>query len=171
MEIKNIQIRKNSMYPEIINASDSSKTVAILQDLLSSRQGELAGVMQYFYQAVLANQFEQEIGEILEEISVVEMEHVELLMNAIVAFGGNPKYDNSRGQPFNTSYINYSSKLKDILEANIIGEQIAIREYTNAINLVDNKSLKDLLARIIEDEQLHLNTFKNLKNTTKFLSI
>jgi len=37
--------------------------------------------------------------------------------------------------------------------------------------MVTNQSLKDLIGRIIEDEQIHLNIFKNLKNTVNFLSI
>lgn len=171
MEINNIQIRGNSSYPEIANATNDPSTVAILKELLSSKQGEIAGIMQYFYQSSIARQADPSIADILEEISVVEMVHMGLLMNAIVSFGGMPKYNNGKGQPFNASYVNYSTKLKDMLDANIVGEQQAIKDYLNAQNLVKNQSLKNLLNRIIEDEQLHLTAFKTMRSTVGFLSL
>ena len=171
MEITNIKIRGNTPYPQIINANNDARTVQVLKDLLSSKEGEITGIMQYFYQASIAKQTNQDIADILEEISIVEMEHMELLMDAIIAFGGNPTYSNSQGQPFNANYINYSTKLKDMLDANISGEEQAIKNYYKAQQLVSNMSLKELLARIVEDEQLHLQAFKTLRNTVGFLSL
>ena len=171
MEINNIQIRSGGEYPQIINAGNDPKIVTILKELISSRQGELAGVMQYIYQSTIARQVNNDIADILEEISIVEMQHIELLMNAIVEFGGMPTYNNGKGQPFNSSYVNYSTKLKDMLDVNILGEQQAIKDYINAQKFISNQSLKNLINRIIEDEQLHLNTFKTLKSTVGFLSI
>jgi len=171
MEILNIQIRANNTYPEITNAVNDPRTVMILKDLLSSREGEISGIMQYFYQSRIAKEVDTNIAGLLEEIAIVEMEHMELLMDAIIAFGGTPKYDNSKGQPFSANYINYSTKLKQMLEANIMGEEQAIKDYLNAQRLVENQSLKDLLERIVEDEKLHLNAFRNISNTVEFLSI
>ena len=166
-----IKVRLDSDYPQIVNAVDDPKVVAILKDLLSSRQGEIAGILQYFYQSRIANSTDEDVARLLEEVSIVEMGHMELLMNAIVMFGGTPIYNNSRGQYFNASYINYSIKLKDMLDNNIVAEQSAIQDYTNAQRLVSNQSLKDLFARIIEDEQIHLQTFKKLRDSVSFLSI
>lgn len=171
MDIKDIKVRLDSDYPQIVNAADDPKVVAILKDLLSSRQGEIAGILQYFYQSRIANSTDEDVARLLEEVSIVEMGHMELLMNAIVMFGGTPIYNNSRGQYFNASYINYSIKLKDMLDNNIVAEQSAIQDYTNAQRLVSNQSLKDLFARIIEDEQIHLQTFKKLRDSVSFLSI
>lgn len=171
MELKDIKVRMDAEYPEIVNADNNPKTVLVIKDLLSSRQGEITAIMQYFYQSRIANNVEDEISRILEEISVVEMGHMELLMNAIIDFGGTPFYNNSRNQPFNTTYVNYTTKLKDMLDADILGEQTAIRDYTNAQQLVSNESLKKLFARIIEDEQLHLQIFKRLRDSVSFLSV
>lgn len=171
MEITNISIRGNNDYPEIKNATNDPRTVTILKDLLSGRSGEISGILQYFFQSRIAKQVDPEVAQILEEISIVEMEHMELLMDAIIEFGGIPRYDNGRGQAFNSNNVNYSTKLKDMLDINIQGEQDAIKEYTNAQRMIGNESLKQLLARIIEDEQMHLNTFKSLRNTVSFLSI
>ena len=171
MEINNIQIRVNGEYPEIINATNDPRAVMVLKDLLSSKQGELEGVLQYFYQSRIAKGVDENISKILEEISIVEMEHAELLMDAIIAFGGTPKYTNSRNQPFTTTYLNYSSKLKDMLDNNIKDEEQAVKDYTSYANIVTNPSLKALFLRIAEDEKLHMETFKTLRNTVTFLSL
>lgn len=171
MDINNLQIRDKQPYPDIIDARNDARTVAILKDLLSGRNGEIAGIMQYFYQSELAKNVEPEIAEILQEIAIVEMGHMELIMEAIIAFGGIPKYETSKNQAFNSTYINYPTKLKEMLDANIAGEQQGINEYLNAVRMVDNVSLKELLNRIVKDEKLHLNTFKTLRNKVQFLSI
>lgn len=171
MELNNIQIRATGLYPEIVGADNNPQTVQILKDLLSSRDGEVAAIMQYMYQSRIANKIDTNIAGLLEEIAVVEMEHMELLMDAIIAFGGTPKYENSRGQMYNAGYINYSTKLKEMLDANIADEQKGVADYELAQKLVTNQSLKQLLIRISQDEQMHLNTFKMLRDTVKFLSI
>lgn len=171
MEINDIRVRADLPYPEIKDATKDMRTVAILKDLLSSRNGELTAILQYTYQSRIANLAEKEIANILEEISVVEMKHTELLMDAILCFGGDPKFDNAFGQYFSAGYVNYAQKLKDMLQANIRGESKAIEDYSRAINNVQNQSLKDLLNRIILDEQIHLEIFEKLLKGVKFLTI
>lgn len=171
MEIKDVKVRADLPYPQIENASKDMRTVAILKDLLSARNGELTAILQYTYQSRIANLSETEIANLLEEISIVEMKHTELLMDAILSFGGDPRFDNSFGQYFTASYINYSQKLKDMLQANIRAESSAIEDYTRAIKNVQNQSLKDLFNRIILDEQIHLEIFEKLLNSVKFLTI
>ena len=171
MDNLNLKVRSSEEYPEITNANNDPRVVELLKDLLASRDGEIEGILQYFYQSRIAKQVNKEISEILEEISIVEMEHMQLLMDAIIDFGGIPKYQNGKAQPYSTTYINYSIKLKDMLDINIQGEQQAIKRYTVVQELVSNQSLKKLLSRITEDEKLHLEAFKLLKNTVNFLSV
>ncbi len=171
MNLENIEVKLNKPYPEIINAKEDRNTICVLKNLLSSRVGKLVAVLQYSYQSVVADDINNEISEILEEISIVEMMHMELLMNAIKAFGGLPKYEDCQGNYFNANNIFYSMKLKDMLEINIAGESRAIEEYNNAIKKVNNESLKNLFKRIIEDEELHVKILKQIKNNVEFLSI
>jgi len=171
MNLEDIEVKVNKPYPEIVGAVDDRNVVAILKNLLSSRVGELTAVLQYTFQSVEADKVENEIADILEEISIVEMIHVEKLMKAIVDFGGVPRYEDAVGNMFNAGYVFYSTKLMDMLNANIAGEKKAIEEYKNAISKVRNESLKNLFARIIEDEELHIAAFKKIKDNVQFLSI
>lgn len=165
-----IKVRADLPYPEITDATSDMKTVAILKELLSGRDGEIAAVLQYIYQSRIANLSEPEIANVFEEIGIVEMQHTQKLMDAILAFGGNPQFNNSYGQYFSAGYVNYSQKLKDMLEANIKGERDAIEDYSKAIQNAQNASLKELFNRIILDEQIHLEIFEKLLNSVKFLS-
>lgn len=171
MNLEDVEVRVNEPYPEIVNAVEDKNTIAILKNLLFSRVSELTAVLQYTYQSVVSAEIENEISDIIEEISIVEMMHMEMLMNAIKQFGGNPKYEDSFGNTFNAGYVYYSHKLMDMLNANIAGEKKAIEEYSNAIMKVKNESLKRLFERIIEDEKLHISIFKKIKDNVQFLSI
>ena len=87
---------------------------------------------------------------------------MELLGEAIVAFGGKPCYIDADGKPFNTCCVAYYTNLKDILRKNIQDEQNAVEAYRNTAKLVDNESLKNLLLTIAEDECVHIKIFKTL---------
>ena len=171
MNFNDVEVRINKPYPEIENAEDDMETVAILKNLASSRMGELAGVLQYIYQSVIADKTHEEIAGIFEEIGVVEMMHLDMLMHAISDFGGIPKYEDAQGNFFNTANLNYGVKLKDMLDNNIKAENIAIESYKMAITRVKNQSLKDLFMRIIEDEMRHVEIFKRIRDNVQFMSI
>lgn len=171
MNLNDIEVRINKPYPEIVGAEDDMQTISVLKNLSSGRMGELTGVMQYIYQSVIADKTHQEIAEIFEEIGVVEMIHLDMLMHAITDFGGVPKYEDSQGNFFNTANLNYTIKLKDILNNNIKAETNAIENYRQAIMRVKNQSLKELFARIIEDEQRHVEIFKQIRDNVEFMSV
>lgn len=171
MDLNNILVKAAGDYPQIVDATDDNLTVAILKDLAFSKQGELGAVLTYIFQSTIADKSNSELGELFEEIAITEMAHLGLLMHAITAFGGLPKYETGNGVPFNVNWVNYSTKLKDMLEQNIRGEQIGIDNYNQAIKMVKNQSLKDLFARIILDEQKHIEAQKQVQATVQFLSI
>lgn len=171
MNLENIEVKLNKPYPKIENAVDDKQTVAILKNLASSRAGELTGVLQYTFQSVVADSADEDIAEILEEISIVEMMHLEMLMEAITEFGGVPRYEDAVGNNFNSGYVYTSTRLKEMLDANILAEEKAVENYTNAALRVNNESLKNLFRRIIEDEKLHIKIFKQIRDSVKFLSI
>ena len=171
MDLDNIKVRINKPYPKIVGASVDPMTVNIIKSLASSRLGELTAILEYTYQSVIADKSKEDIGGIFEEIAIVEMTHLDMLMHAITEFGGIPKYEDGAGNIFTSNYINYNTKLKDMLDNNIIAEQRAIEQYRESILRVKNQSLKELFSRIIEDEEQHIKVFKYLKDSVEFLSL
>ena len=99
------------------------------------------------------------------------MIHMDLLMHAVTDFGGVPKYEDSQGNYFSTNCINYTTKLKEMLDHNIRAENMAINNYREAIKRVKNESLKNLFSRIIEDEEQHIKAFQQIRDNVRFLSI
>jgi len=169
MNFEDIEVRVNKPYPEIVGATDDKRTVSILKNLANGKVGEFAASGQYIFQSVVADEIEEEIGGIFEEIGIVEMLHLDMLMHAISAFGGLPKFEDSNGNFFNTANLNYSDRLIDMLENNIRAETMAIDNYLVAIDNVNNESLKRLFERIIEDERRHLEIFNRIKSSVKFM--
>ncbi len=152
----------NKEYPQIVDAECNEYYVRLLYNLRSSCESEMTAILQYLYQHDILKKSNKEIAYILEEISLVEMHHMELLGEAIVAFGGKPCYIDADGKPFNTCCVAYYTNLKDILRKNIQDEQNAVEAYRNTAKLVDNESLKNLLLTIAEDECVHIKIFKTL---------
>ena len=171
MNFLDLEVKINKPYPEIINAQEDLSTVAILKNLTNSRVGETAASTQYIYQSVIADKTDEDIASIFEEIGVVEMMHLDMLMHATTDFGGNPKYDDAQGNFFNTATLNYTMKLREMLDNNIRAESLAIENYRMAIARVSNKSLKELFERIIEDETRHIEIFKAIRDRVEFMSV
>lgn len=171
MNLDNLEVKINKPYPELSEIEEDMQTVSVLKNLANGRFGEMNGVLQYIYQSVIADKTKQEIAEIFEEIGIVEMLHLDMLMHAISEFGGNPKYEDSHGNPYSASMLNYATKLSEILNNNIKAETMAIENYRMAIQKVKNRSLKELFERIIEDEQRHIEIFKYIRDTVEFMSI
>ena len=114
MSFEDVEVRVNKPYPEIEGAIDDKRTVSILKNLANGKVGELAASGQYIFQSVVADEIDEEIGGIFEEIGVVEMMHLDMLMHAITQFGGMPKYDDSNGNFFNTANLNYTDRLLEM---------------------------------------------------------
>ena len=171
MNFEDIKVKIDKPYPEITNAKDDPQTVAVIKNQANTRGGELRAILQYTFQSVIADNVEEEIASIFEEIGIVEMMHLDMLMHAITDFGGIPEYTDSQRNSFNANYVNYTTNLNEMLDNNIQGESLAIENYKQAIKMVSNQSLKDLFARIIEDEEQHIKVFKKIRDSVRFLSV
>lgn len=147
-------------YPEIVGATFSPETVAILRNLYASRISEFTAIASYSYQSRVIGEHNPEITKLLEGVAVTEMRHLELLGEAIVEFGGDPVYANSRGQFWSGIFVDRDKNVCKILKNNIRGETGAVAEYSMAATRVKNQSLANLLLRIAEDEQHHKELFE-----------
>ena len=114
--------------------------------------------MTYSYQHFIVK--DKKIEDALSGIAVAEMKHMELLGEAITALGGYPVIG---GKTYwNGSYVNYTLEPKRFLKQNIIAEENAILNYEKTILNLSQDSLKQMLERIILDEEIHIKIFKEL---------
>ena len=93
------------------------------------------------------------------------MKHLEMIGGLIKRLGRKPYFINKEGSAWNSeSNLKYHfNSIYDMLTFNIESEKKAIEEYREVIKYTQNKSIKDLIERIILDEQTHLEIFNRLR--------
>ena len=145
-------------YPTVDKGSDPN-TVRMLKEDFAGAVSEMTAVSQYIYQNILSSDNESFANAILQ-IGIVEMSHMDMLGDAILALGGNPTFGN--GTVFwQGKLVNYARTLPEMLRADIESETQAIANYERHAANTTNAAVRALLRRIIKDEQLHLRFFRN----------
>lgn len=155
LDLSNFSVKVDKPYPEVVDAVYSPETIRILKDLNTSCTGEFFAITSYVYQFLVLEPVMAEVANLLEDISIVEMHHFELIGAAIVEFGGNPTYTSGSGQCFTCRCVDTTRNARRMIENDIKAESDAIADYTAAATRVSNQSLSNLFLRIAQDEMLH----------------
>jgi len=163
MDLSNIQVKVKMPYPTIEITNVNNVQLKVLHDLIAGDGGELDAIFQYFYISSITRTTDEEIADIFEEMSLVEIQHLDMLMEAIIKSKGVPSYTDSRNRCFFANRVNYSQDLHSLIDYCLKEEQNSINNYNLAIEMVEDKSLKQLFLRIIEDEKKHLEVLKSLQ--------
>jgi len=129
---------------------EEDKIIELLRD---DMVGEHQAIIQYLHHA-----YGLEEGEIpceIEAIAREEMRHLDWLADAIIELGGEPTMergpaDFAQGSP------------KELLLKNVDLEQVAIDQYREHIEAIDDPHIRRLLARILHDELVHKDAFGDL---------
>lgn len=154
----------NKPYPKIRVEKKSDELAKIISHLYASNESELTAVLQYSYETMVLEN--PEIVAIIKQISIVEMYHLEILGKLIKALGKMPIYANTECHEityWNSDFVYYDMDLPTILEINIEEEQQAIYNYQMVLNVIEDNFVKDIIKRILEDEYLHLEIFRKLR--------
>ena len=150
-------------YPKPVNVMKNIRYANLLLDDYASSTGELTAITMYIYQHI---SFEDgELGNIMREIAIVEMKHLDLVGDLILRLGGDPKYVNSRGVNWNSECIDYKKQpIIEVMKSNIRAEQEAIYGYEIAKKYTRNSSVRALFDRIIMDEKGHIEIFRGIQS-------
>ena len=155
--------KKNIPYPKLMNIRQNTRYANLLYDNFAGEEGELTAVNQYIYEHIELKRYES-FSKILLSIAMEEMHHLDLIGDLIKRLGRKPYYINKDQCMWSANNIKYHfSNVYDMLMFNIELEKKSIERYKEAIKYTQNKSIKDLLERIILDEQTHLEIFNRLK--------
>lgn len=152
-------------YPEVEVECESLSDARCLMEDYGGAEGELTAVTTYIYQDyVLGGMGDKydELAETLMRIAITEMHHHHLLGEAIVKLGGTPVMG-GRCKFWNGSMVNYCKDPISMLTNNIKAEKIAIANYKKTMRCVENYSIRELIERIIMDEELHILAFEEQK--------
>ena len=142
-------------YPEAEGGPDPA-TVALLKEDYAGAQGELTAILQYVFQSAASG--DEAFSNAALQVAITEMMHLDMLGDAIETLGGSPRFDDGR-YFWDASRVDYATDMRAMLAADIEAERSAIENYQRHMGLTENESVRALLARIIRDEQLHLQFF------------
>lgn len=161
-----VEFKSPLPYPEIkVQAPNMQYAKLILEDYAGS-VSELTAIMLYTYQEfVIINPKYKEIADTLKAISIVEMTHMKMLSQLIIKLGLKPKFyadKKDKLQYWDAAYVNYNTAIDGILLEAIQSEKKAIMQYRQHISMIKDKSIDELLERIIVDEELHLRKLMKL---------
>ena len=155
--------KRNIPYPKLMNIRQNQRYANLLYHNFAGESGELTAVTQYIYEHIELKQFEC-FSKILLSIAIEEMHHLDLIGDLIRRLGKRPYFINKDKCMWSTKNVKYHfNNIYDMLCYNIESEKKAIEGYKEAIKCTQNKSIKDLLERIILDEQTHLEIFNRIK--------
>ncbi|MGX4598075.1 ferritin-like domain-containing protein [Faecalimicrobium sp. JNUCC 81] len=153
----------NEPYPEIKVESKNPYYAELLMDDHSGIISEFSAISQYLYHSLDLGKSYTDLANMWLQISFIEMHHLDILSQVITLLGGKPKYRGSfstLGQPWNGSFVYYGDNICDQLNVDLESEYQAISNYENHIRMIDDKYIKNILRRIILDEQIHIIHFK-----------
>ena len=152
-------------YPKIEISKKDPMFAYKLLNVYSGRVSELTAINQYSFQSFYLNKY-KDLSNILMEISEVEMHHLKILGDLILALGLIPYYVtyncNYEATPWSADYVDYTTDYRNMLLVNINSEVSAIKDYNKLISETNDPNVKEILNRIIMDEERHINIFSEL---------
>lgn len=162
-----MKVKLDIPYPEVMVEQKNHYYADLLSQDYAGGVSETTAALAYSYQHFNTFKSNEGYSEIIKEISIVEMKHLEILGETIKLLGKEPVYKTCealRGDciMWSSSNIVYDNDIKDMLKTNIKSEKMAIRNYEHHKSLIDDKYIKEMLSRIILDEKRHVEIFETL---------
>lgn len=162
-----MKVKLDIPYPEIKVEEKNPYYADLLSQDYAGEVSETTASFLYSYQHFDTFSSNEEFSNIIEEISIVEMKHLEMLGKTIKLLGKSPVFktcESSRGDcvMWSSSNVIYDNDMRDMLKTDIRSEKMAIKNYEHHRELIDDKYIKEMLSRIILDEKRHLEIFETL---------
>lgn len=155
----------NEVYPKIeVTRKDPTLAYKLL-NVYAGEISELTATTKYSFQSFYLHEY-NDLSNLLEQIAEVEMKHLKILALLISKLGLIPYYVTygcgNNTNPWNADNIDYTIDYRDMLLSNINSEFTAIRNYNKLINETNDANIKNILRRIIMDEERHVEIFNEL---------
>lgn len=118
--------------------------------------GELTAITEYLYYHFTTMFTSPELSRMFFCLATVEMEHLDWIARFIVLLGGDPRYTSQEGRYWNATYPRYTKNLCEQITNSLAGERGGMTQYQSQIALIHDPNVQSMLARIIEDEKVHI---------------
>ncbi|MHB1654017.1 MAG: LysM peptidoglycan-binding domain-containing protein [Desulfitobacteriaceae bacterium] len=137
---------------------------AWLYEAYAGKDSELSAVTTYLYQAVVLDR--PEFDALFRPIAFDELNHLEQLGRILRNLGVDPRYGSfNRGYwvDWRSKYLNYTTELCALLDANIEDEAKAHKEYLELAARIPIPEIQSILTAIAADEERHCQCFLEAK--------
>lgn len=146
----------NLPYPKTEGVEPNRRYAVLISDGYAGRGSEMTAVNQYLVHRYYLEKYPQ-IYLAYQKIAAVEQIHLQLLGKLIHQLGCRPFLQSCvTNHYWNGTFPDYQCTLESILESDLQGENEAISHYKLLICQINNDQIQRLFARIILDEQLHV---------------
>lgn len=156
--------RADLPYPEVTPSERDINEIKLLMPVYGGRESETTAVMNYIYYSYVSKEKYPELSKCFECIGITEMKHHELLGTAVAALGGTP-YIGGNYNYWQGNYVNYAKDPVLMIKTAINAEKQAISDYKTVVARSRNDEVKEMIKRIIIDEELHIEILTELLNT------
>lgn len=149
-------------YPEVHIVKPNRRHATIISGGYAGRGSETTAIAQYSVHRHYLRGY-PELFNAYKYIAFVEMNHWTLLGTLVKDLGLAPKLISYETNAYwNGSFPANQTVLGKIIQADIAGEQDAIRHYKRMIHAIDNPEIQALFRRIILDEEKHIEILHEL---------
>ncbi len=158
-------------YPEIRVERKNPNYARMLSLAYAGPDSELTAILAYLYgNKVCAGKAPSALSDMLRCIAMVEMRHLDMLGELITLLGGDPRFSSGpRGRVgINTAMLNYQTDTAMVLRNAIASEEGAVRLYNELIRAIDDRYIREVLKRIIKDEEHHIKLFREMAGTSMY---
>ncbi|MBR5192002.1 MAG: manganese catalase family protein [Clostridia bacterium] len=153
-------------YPKMEEITPNYIYAQIIAPAYSTKHSELTAILQYQFHALYFNRLDMvEYAEVLISIALAEMEHLHILAELLNRLGLDSAYGINTPfgfQFYNTSCVSYSKTPNKMLLDDIAGEMLAISDYEDMLEKIQDEKISAIISRIILDENLHVHALKQL---------
>lgn len=153
----------NVPYPPVEVEGRNTYYASLLTEDYAGQVSELTAITSYIFQHLIC--CDSGISQAVRAIAMVEMRHLDMVGQLIHLFGGCPRTGADRsGRMFwwSGQFTRQETDPGCFLKANILMETATIREYRQRIAQIHDEPARDVLRRIILDEEHHIHIFNCL---------
>lgn len=152
-------------YPPITVCAKNREYAAAMVSNIGACNSEMSAVSLYFYNSMITRESFGEVAECFHKISIVEMHHLDIFGQLTLKLGMDPRLwqcRNGKMEYWSPECNRYPDRILLLLENSLRGELDAIEKYRQQTEWIKDENIVVVLNRIIMDEELHVQIFREL---------
>lgn len=148
-------------YPPLKVSGLNRHDAKVLLDLYAGHISEFTADNSFRYQFLVTEKSNPVFSRILHCVQANEEFHVRNIARLVKMLGGNPKYVNSNGTPWQSAKDDiYGTNLHDRLKGDIAAEKAIIKLYAQTEKKLTDGGAKRFIQRQALDDVFHLHLFE-----------